>query len=305
MLPVTLNPLTGSKSMLRSLSNYFVVILATLLMFSSSHSCFAIGEGDTQEFLDSNQYTMNGIKRYEQIFGKDFISTGGLETTRQLTARLDLKPGDKVLDVGCGIGGSAYYMVNTYGASVTCIDLSANMISLAKDRAKTEPASITFEEADVMIREYDPASFDVIYSRDTLLHIRNKSELFEKFMTWLKPGGQLLISDYCITSDQLTEHTKSYLAQRNYFLTNVNTYGELLSSAGFEKVSAENSSNLFISVLQSELIQFEQQKSQFIQAFSEKDYQDLTQGWKDKIERCQNGQQTWGVFQARKPAGTI
>ena len=36
----------------------------------------------SQEFLDQNQYTKKGILRYEKIFGKGFISTGGLETTQ-------------------------------------------------------------------------------------------------------------------------------------------------------------------------------------------------------------------------------
>jgi SAM-dependent methyltransferase len=52
-------------------------------------------------------------------------------------------------------------------------------------------------EQDVTTADYAPASFDVIYSRDCLLHIADKAALFVKFFTWLKPGGRILISDYC------------------------------------------------------------------------------------------------------------
>ena len=48
---------------------------------------------------------------------------------------LDLKPGQKVLDVGAGIGGSAFLMAQRYGAEVIGIDLSSNMIGIALERA--------------------------------------------------------------------------------------------------------------------------------------------------------------------------
>ena len=63
-----------------------------------------------QAWLDQNQYTRKGILRYEAIFGKTWVSVGGESTTRQFVAHLDLKPGMKVLDIGCRIGGSAFYM---------------------------------------------------------------------------------------------------------------------------------------------------------------------------------------------------
>ena len=52
--------------------------------------------------------------------------------------KLNLKPGQKVLDIGCGSGGSAFFMARHYGVHVTGVDLSSNMISLAKDRLTRE-----------------------------------------------------------------------------------------------------------------------------------------------------------------------
>lgn len=71
-----------------------------------------------QKFLDEQQYSRNGILRYEKIFGTDFVSTGGISTTREFVKMLKLKKGQKVLDVGCGIGGSAFHMNIEYGAHV-------------------------------------------------------------------------------------------------------------------------------------------------------------------------------------------
>ncbi len=47
------------------------------------------------------------------------------------------------------------------------------------------------------LADYPAESFDVIYSRDCLLHIADKPALFKQFFKWLKPGGRVLISDYC------------------------------------------------------------------------------------------------------------
>lgn len=58
-----------------------------------------------------------GILRYERIFGDNFISTGGIETTEEFVKMLNLKPKEHVLDVGSGIGGGDFYMakVKSFG----------------------------------------------------------------------------------------------------------------------------------------------------------------------------------------------
>ena len=63
-----------------------------------------------QKFLDQQQYSRNGILRYEKIFGQDFVSTGGITTTTEFVSKLGLNENSYVLDVGCGIGGSAFLM---------------------------------------------------------------------------------------------------------------------------------------------------------------------------------------------------
>lgn len=81
--------------------------------------------------MDGQQYTEQGIRRYEFIFGKTYLSTGGFKTTESYTKLLNLNANSRVLDVGCGIGGSAFYMARQYGCQVHGVDLSSNMISMA------------------------------------------------------------------------------------------------------------------------------------------------------------------------------
>ncbi|KAI5069232.1 hypothetical protein GOP47_0015533 [Adiantum capillus-veneris] len=246
-------------------------------------------ERDFQRFLDTSQYKMNGILRYEWIFGEGFVSTGGKETTTEFVKKLDLQPGQRVLDIGCGIGGGDFYMAEEFDVNVVGIDLSVNMISLALERAIGRKCAVQFEIADCTKKEYSPESFDVIYSRDTLLHIQDKALLFRKMSSWLKYGGKLLITDYCKLSGMASQNFQDYINQRGYDLHSVEEYGQMLRQSGFDDVIAEDRTAQFIDVLNKELEKFEKMKDSFLKEFSEEDYDAIVSGWKSKLKRCEDG----------------
>lgn len=253
-----------------------------------------------QRFLDNVQYKCNGILRYERVFGQGFVSTGGIETTKEFVSKLELKPGQKVLDVGCGIGGGDFYMAENFDVEVVGIDLSINMISFALERAIGRKCTVEFEVADCTTKTYPDNTFDVIYSRDTILHIQDKPALFKSFYKWLKPGGKVLISDYCRNAGTPTEEFAEYIKQRGYDLHDVKAYGQMLTDAGFDDVVAEDRTDQFIRVLERELSTIEKEKDEFIQDFSTEDYNEIVDGWKAKLVRSSTGEQRWGLFIAKK-----
>ncbi|KAL3335456.1 hypothetical protein AABB24_031598, partial [Solanum stoloniferum] len=209
---------------------------------------------------------------------------------------MDLQPGEKVLDVGCGIGGGDFYMAEKYDVHVVGIDLSVNMITLAFERAIGQKCAVEFEVADCTVKTYPEGSFDVVYSRDTILHIQDKPSLFRSFYKWLKPGGRVLISDYCKKAGPASEDFAAYIKQRGYDLHDVEAYGQMLRDAGFNEVIAEDRTEQFMKVLQKELDIVENERESFIQEFSEQDYNDIVGGWKAKLVRSSSGEQRWGLF---------
>ncbi|XP_037036442.1 phosphoethanolamine N-methyltransferase 1-like [Bradysia coprophila] len=259
-----------------------------------------------QAFLDGQQYTVAGIRHYEYIFGRTYVSTGGENTTKEFVAQLNLKEGDEVLDIGCGIGGSAFYMARTYKVNVHGIDLSANMIGMAKEyREEMEDSvrkNVNFEVSDITVKSFEPGTFDVVYSRDSILHIRDKEQLFANCFKWLKPGGRLMISDYC--HGDKDEHSKdftTYVKDRGYHLLTVKAYGNLLKKVGFTNVVADDRTRQFIDILNVELNGFNERKSGFLQQFEEHYFDYIVNGWEAKVVRCTAGDQAWGLFTAKKP----
>ncbi|RLN72326.1 hypothetical protein BBJ28_00022127 [Nothophytophthora sp. Chile5] len=264
-----------------------------------------------QVFLDNEQYSTASITRYEKIFGAGYVSTGGQSTTTEFVEKLNLQAGQRVLDVGCGIGGGDFYMANRFHVSVLGIDLSTNMVFQAMERFQTshQPTEdrandVAFEICDATTREFPDASFDVIYSRDTILHIEDKTALFTQFLRWLKPGGQLLISDYCCAEaserGQGSEQFQAYVKKRGYILLSPRGYGELLERVGFVDVVAEDRTEQFVEVLKEELRRTYGNKAEFVAETSQADFHDIVSGWESKLSRCADGDQKWGLFLARK-----
>jgi len=127
------------------------------------------------------------------------------DTTKEFVAKLELQPGQKVLDVGCGIGGGDFYMAEKFDVEVVGIDLSINMISFALERAIGLKCSVEFEVADCTKKSYPDNTFDVIYSRDTILHIQvsflfqsKKSNFTLSLKTLVNQGTYLSIFVICI-----------------------------------------------------------------------------------------------------------
>ena len=247
--------------------------------------------------LDAGQYALEGIRKYEAIYGRHFVSPGGESCARECIARLALAEGELVLDVGSGLGGSAFLMAREYGARVHGIDLSANMVALAGDKCREEHLEemVRFTRGDCLdISESE--AYQAAYSRDVILHIDDKPRLFELLREALVPGGRLLITDYCRGEGRSSDEFESYVAERGYHLLSIAGYDECLRRAGLVDVRSEDWTARFIDIHRRELARLPDA------GLTAADEAELMRGWQEKIIRAERGEQRWGFFTARRAA---
>jgi phosphoethanolamine N-methyltransferase len=247
--------------------------------------------------LDAGQYTPEEIRKYEAIYGRSFISPGGEVTTRELLGLVAITPGMRVLDVGCGLGGAAFLIAQTYGARVHGIDLSRNMLQIAEARCQAAnlTQAVSFEHVDIL--RYDcHETFDLAHSRDVFLHIHDKARLLRNIERCLRPGGHLLFSDYLCRIGAKSAAFEAYIHSRQYDLRSLDEYRLLLEQAGFEVMLAQDRTAEFIAILERELGQL---GNSLLDA---REQAALALSWQDKIRRARDGEQRWGVFLGRKPA---
>jgi len=244
---------------------------------------------------DTNQYAPREIRKYEAVYGRHFVSPGGEACARECVARLGLTPGDTVLDVGSGLGGSAFLMAREYGARVHGIDLSADMVKLARAKCREERLDelVSFTAGDCL-ELTDSQAYQAIYSRDVILHIEDKLGLFEILHEALMPGGRLLFTDYCRAEGKSSDEFAAYVVERGYCLYTLAGYHECLRQAGFVDVVSEDWTERFIDIHRQELSRLA------AAGLDDEDEAEMRQGWLKKIARAQRGEQRWGFFTARR-----
>ncbi len=131
----------------------------------------------------------------ERVYGKDLCQEGmtDMDALVDLLQRLDLKPGDQVLDLGCGSGVLAEYISDQTGAGVTGLDYAVSAIEEAKKRTAGKSSRLTFLQADMNALELPARSFDAAISIDTLYWVADLADTLSQVVRTLRPGGQIAI----------------------------------------------------------------------------------------------------------------
>lgn len=249
----------------------------------------------TADELDAGQYTLDAIGKYEAIYGRGYVSPGGRETALECITALELGRDECVLDVGCGLGGAAILMASERGVRVHAIDLSANMVALARERVREADLEdrIRVEQTDCLDIEGE-ACYDALYSRDVFLHVHDKAGLFAAMHRLAAPGARLVITDYCCAPRPWSDAFARYVVERGYDLHTVDAYAAMIAAAGFELVRAEDRTARFVEIHREELARLPRARLPDASA------RELEAGWRAKIERASAGEHRWGYFLARR-----
>lgn len=191
---------------------------------------------------DQDHYPPRLIAMLEAIWGEGFLSPGGPDEVARVIGTHDLT-GKSVLDIGCGAGGIDIALVQTHGAGyVTGLDVEDPVINHA--RGLVERAGLTSRIGLVKVAPgplpFPPETFDVVFSKDSIIHIPDKHALMAEVFRVLKPGGWFLASDWLIGTEDISPMMADYIAAEglDFGMATAPRYLDAMTKAGFTTKSA-------------------------------------------------------------------
>ena len=110
-------------------------------------------------------------------------------------ARINLKPGMKVLDVACGTGNQSIPAART-GAQVTGLDIAPNLLDQARQRAQAENLKIEFVEGDAEKLPYPAGQFDVVLSMFGAMFAPRPDVVASELKRVCRPGGMIAMGNW-------------------------------------------------------------------------------------------------------------
>lgn len=116
-------------------------------------------------------------------------------SAREFYERLNLAPGSRLLDVGCGSGQLAL-MAAKDGLDVTGVDIAINWVERARDRAKAEGLSVRFEEADAESLPFEDATFDTVVSLIGAMFAPHPDRVARELLRVCTPGGTVAMANW-------------------------------------------------------------------------------------------------------------
>ncbi|MCA8879993.1 MAG: methyltransferase domain-containing protein [Rhodobacteraceae bacterium] len=165
---------------------------------------------------------------------------GGAAATERLFDQLDVPSGARVLDVGCGIGGTARHVAARTGARVTGIDLTGEFVATGKvltdwcgmaDR-------VTLIEGSALSMPFGTGDFDLAYMLHVGMNIADKTRLMAEVARVLKPGAVFAIYDVMRVAPGEIAYPVPWAAQPGISaLASPHAYLDALTAAGFALVA--------------------------------------------------------------------
>ncbi len=243
----------------------------------------------------------------QAIWGPGFLSPGGPEEVARIIGAHDLA-GQSVLDIGCGAGGIAVALVRNHGAGYVCgIDVEDSVIGCA--RAVVAEAGLAPRIGLMKVAPgplpLPPASFDVVFSKDSIIHIPDKRALMAEVFRVLKPGGWFLASDWLIGhDDQPSPAMAAYIAAEglDFGMASAGRYSAAMAAAGFADVATTSRNGWYRKTARLELARLQGEVGA---AAAKRVGQDFVDGniaiWQRMIPVLDSGEHCPTHLRARKP----
>ena len=192
--------------------------------------------------LESDGVELKNLKA-DDLKGLEEFHIGEREATIYTTQKMMLKPKQRVLDIGCGIGGAARYMVNKFGVHVTGIDLTPEYINVAGviNHWLGLEMNPYFKCESAIDLPFEDGSFDAAITMHVAMNIKDRPKLYGEAARVLKPGSIFAVYDVMKTGDEPVVYPVPWAASsETSHLTSLDEMKALLADAGFEVLEIED-----------------------------------------------------------------
>ena len=160
--------------------------------------------------------------------------------------KVAITPQDRVLDAGCGIGGSSIWMAKQFKNQAVGITISAKQVAYAKKQAKRKGvADLTdFEVANYCDMPFEDESFDVVWAAESVCHTTRKGDFLKEAYRVLKKGGRLVYCDAFMMQKGFSD--SEWLTMMQFFngwavpnLCYCDHFELLLQGSGFKEIELD------------------------------------------------------------------
>jgi phosphoethanolamine N-methyltransferase len=192
------------------------------------------------------------------IWGDGFLSPGGAEEIRELLAGSPIR-GCDVLDIGAALGAVDQLLVTEHGAA-TVVGIDVDPAMLRQMDARIARAGLGDRVRSVCVEPgplpFPDASFDVVFSKDSIVQIPDKPALFAEVHRVLRPGGRFIASDWLRGgrgeySPEMMEYFR--LEGITYNMASLEDSAAALQAAGFKSVSVSDRNAWYLPLARREL----------------------------------------------------
>lgn len=204
-----------------------------------------------------SEYNDKFVAGLQCMWGAGFLSPGGREEIAELLDGVDLT-GCRVLDIGCGLAAIDILLIEEHrAAQVVCIDVEPRLIEQARLNAADSAVS---DQLDIRLVSpgplpFDDNQFDVVFSKDAIIHIPDKRACYQEIARVLRPGGQMAIGDWFGSTMAATPEMKEWLEVVNltFSLGTIEQAAELLESIGYDNIRKRDRNRWYMEYMAQEL----------------------------------------------------